>query len=86
MEETGVGYLLSTAWIGIFVKAGTPPEIAARLHEHLVAVLRAPDVVTEISRMGGIPGGQAQERFAAFVTAERLRWRETIKTSQLSLD
>ncbi|WP_316152223.1 tripartite tricarboxylate transporter substrate binding protein [Cupriavidus sp. BIC8F] len=86
MEEAGVGNLLSTAWIGIFVKASTPPEIAARLHEHLVAVLRAPDMVAEISRMGGIPGGQTQEKFAAFVTAERLRWSETIKTSHLSLD
>uniref|UniRef100_UPI003F830581 Bug family tripartite tricarboxylate transporter substrate binding protein n=1 Tax=Cupriavidus ulmosensis TaxID=3065913 RepID=UPI003F830581 len=86
MAEAGVDNFLSTAWIGIFVGAKTPPEIAGKLQENLVAVMRDRDLIAQIKQLGGIPGGQSQVEFSAFVTAERARWEKTIRTSQLSLD
>jgi tripartite-type tricarboxylate transporter receptor subunit TctC len=86
MAQAGVDNFLSIGWMGMFVAAKTPPQIVKKLEENLVAVLHDPEVIAQLKQMGGIPGGQSQAAFAAFVSAERGRWGETIKTSHLSLD
>ena len=86
MAQAGVENFLSTAWIGIFMGAKTPPEIVGKLQENLDAVMRDRDLIAQIKQLGGFPGGQSQAEFASFVTAERAHWAETIRASNLSLD
>ncbi|MDF3839111.1 tripartite tricarboxylate transporter substrate binding protein [Cupriavidus basilensis] len=86
MAQLGFDNFLSTAWVGIFVAAKTPPAIVAQLEMRLAAVMHDPDMIAQIRNMGGIPGGQPRADFTAFVAAERERWGEVIRTSHLSLD
>lgn len=86
MEQAGFDNFLSTAWIGIFVAAKTPPTIVSRLEEHLAALMRDPDLLVRIREMGGIPGGQPPAKFAAFVAGEREKWGAVIRASQMTLD
>ncbi|WER45686.1 tripartite tricarboxylate transporter substrate binding protein [Cupriavidus sp. WKF15] len=86
MEQAGFDNFLSTAWIGIFVSAKTPQGVVSDLERQLAAVMRDPDLQEQIRQMGGIPGGQSPEKFAAFVASERDRWGEVIRASHMTLD
>jgi tripartite-type tricarboxylate transporter receptor subunit TctC len=86
MAEAGVNDFVVTGWLGFFIAAGTPQPIASKLTDSLRQVLKDPEVVTRFKDLGGMPGGQPQADFAAFVERERVRWAETIKTSNVQLD
>lgn len=86
MEQAGFDNFLSTAWIGIFVPAKTPQAVVSQLERQLSAVMRDPDFLAQIRQMGGIPGGQSPEKFAAFVASERDKWGEVIRASRMTLD
>ncbi len=86
MEQAGFDNFLSTAWIGIFVSAKTPQAVVSDLERQLAALMRDPDLQEQIRQMGGIPGGQSPEGFAAFVANERDKWGAVIRASHMTLD
>lgn len=86
MEQAGFANFVSTAWIGIFVAAKTPPAVVSQLEHHLAAAMRDPDLLSQLRQMGGIPGGQSPATFSAFVAGERERWGEVIRASNMTLD
>jgi len=86
MAQAGFDNFLSTAWVGIFVAAKTPAAIVSQIEQQLAAVMSDPDLLAQIQQLGGIPGGQPPEKFAAFVAGERKRWGEVISTAHLTLE
>jgi len=86
MAQAGLDNFLSTAWVGIFVSAKTPPAIVSQIEQDLTAAMHDPDLLAQIREMGGIPGGQNRAQFTAFVASEREKWGEVIKTSHMTLD
>lgn len=79
MEEAGVKGYEMIGWNGIFVPKATPPEIVTRLNGELVKVLRSPEVVEQMARLGAVAVGSTPAEFGAFVTAESQRWGKIIK-------
>jgi tripartite-type tricarboxylate transporter receptor subunit TctC len=79
MEEAGVKGYEMIGWNGIFVPKSTPPEIVTRLSAELVKVLRSPEVVEQMAKLGAVPVGSTPAEFGAFVTAESQRWGKIIK-------
>jgi tripartite-type tricarboxylate transporter receptor subunit TctC len=79
MIEAGVKDYEMIGWNGIFVPKGTPAEIVTRLSTELVKVLRSPEVVEQMAKLGAVPVGSTPAEFAAFVTAESQRWGKIIK-------
>lgn len=86
MAQAGLDNFLSTAWVGIFVSAKTPPAIVSQIEQQLTAAMRDPDLLAKIRDMGGIPGSQSRTEFTAFVASEREKWGEVIQTSHMTLD
>lgn len=86
MAQAGFDDFLSTAWVGIFVAANTPPAIVSQWKTLLTGTMQDPDLQAQIRKLGGLPGGQSPENFAAFVAAERERWAAVIRNAHLSLD
>ncbi|MDR1969722.1 MAG: tripartite tricarboxylate transporter substrate binding protein [Burkholderiaceae bacterium] len=86
MEQAGFANLVSTAWIGIFVSAKTPPAVASQLEASLATVMRNPDLLAQLQQMGGVPGGRTPAQFDAFVASERDKWAEVIRASNLTLE
>lgn len=78
MAQAGLEDFVVTVFLGFFVRAETSPEIASKLSENLIAVLKAPDVVAQFQSMGGVPGGSSPDRFAEFVESERIKWTKLI--------
>lgn len=71
--EAGVPGVEMFGWVGLFVPAGTPPDIVGRLQKGVAQILHAPALRDEIIRSGGMVGGNSTEEFNAFWRTDRAR-------------
>jgi len=87
MAESGYPDLVTSSWQGVFVPAGTPRAVVAKLHEALVKVLAMPDVQERFSS-GGVTAiaSKTPEEFAAYVAAESERWGKVARESGATID
>ncbi|HEX2825743.1 MAG TPA: tripartite tricarboxylate transporter substrate binding protein [Burkholderiales bacterium] len=70
VAESGYPGFSHMTWIGVFVPAGTPPAIVAKLNQEIVAVLANPEVRERISKAGAEPVGKSAAEFEAMLRAE----------------
>jgi len=87
MIEAGYADFVTSSWQGVFVPAGTPRPIVARLHEALVKVLGIQDVKERFAT-GGVVANSSKtpEEFAAYVSAESERWGKVARESGATID
>jgi tripartite-type tricarboxylate transporter receptor subunit TctC len=83
LAEAGFPGIEGSAWQGIFVPAGTPPTVVARLHRELARILNLPEIRNSIIEAGAEPGGNSPEEFAAFVRADRAKWKKVAEKVNL---
>src|SRR6185436_16619113 len=70
MEESGFkGYNLIN-WFGLWLPAGAPPDIVARLHAETVKALADPEVRAQFDAQGLEGVGMPPAEFAQFVAKE----------------
>ena len=69
------------SWWGIFAPANTPRDVVTRIHDDIAAVLQIPNVRERLLEIGGEPGGDTVEQFAARVRSEIARWQQVAKTA-----
>jgi tripartite-type tricarboxylate transporter receptor subunit TctC len=86
MAEAGFAGIEGSGWNGIFVPAGTPPAIIARLQEEIARVLRLHDVQEDAFLLGTTAGGDTPEEFAAFVRAEKAKWGKVIRDAGIKAE
>ena len=55
LAEAGVANAEAYEWNGMFMPAGVPPQVAAKLTQALASALEAPDVKERITSVGGEP-------------------------------
>ena len=77
--EAGLPGFDMTTWYAVYVTAGTPPEIVARLQAELGRAVALPDVQAKLRGLGGEPGGMSVAEFAAFNAKEYERFGKLIK-------
>jgi tripartite-type tricarboxylate transporter receptor subunit TctC len=78
VAELGLPQLEAIAWNGIFVPAGTPPEVIRMLHRELVRAYNAPEVREQLARGGSYAAADTPEEFAAFLRSEQDKWRRVV--------
>src|SRR5436305_2988129 len=85
VAETVPGYEAS-AFYGMGVAKGTPPEIIDKLNKEINAALADPNVKARLADLGGmlIPGSPAD--FGKLVAAETEKWAKVIKDGGVSLE
>jgi len=86
MAEAGVPGYDGSAWVGLMVPAATPRDIVDKLQQTLAQALREPALVTTINGMGVVPGGQAPAEFAAFMAAERARYKKVVDANGITIN
>lgn len=87
LDELGIKGVELYEWNGMFVPAGTPPDIVARFSDALVKTLDQPEVSKQISDLGGerLPGGRAganQFLKQQAIVLRKVIQDENIKTSE----
>jgi tripartite-type tricarboxylate transporter receptor subunit TctC len=80
IAQTYPGFDLVT-WIGIFVPAGTPDAIRARLHGDIVKVLRQPAVNKRLVDLGNEVVAGSAEKLAAHIDGELALYAKIIKSA-----
>ena len=70
IAEQGFPGFSHMTWIGIFVPAGTPPAIIARLNQEIVAALSNAEVRDRIEKAGAEPVGRSASDFQAMLNAD----------------
>ena len=66
-------------WFGVFVPAGTPRPLVARLNTEIRAVLALPEVRERYVSLGVEPQDSSAEAFGAYVQAEIVKWSRLLK-------
>jgi tripartite-type tricarboxylate transporter receptor subunit TctC len=82
LAESGVTDFESLAWFGFMARAGTPPDVLAKLSDHLQRALQSPEVRNKIAESGDVPAGTSQE-FADLLAREHVRWERTVKAANI---
>jgi tripartite-type tricarboxylate transporter receptor subunit TctC len=86
MSEAGVPGYDANAWFGVFVPAGTPPEIIARLNAEITTILKEPKVRSTLLALGGEPVGSTPAEFGAFFRNEVEKWGKVIREAKMQID
>jgi len=86
MIESGVpGYVVLT-YTGVVAPAATPPEIVGKINAALNASLQTPEAVAALRRIGVESQPSSPQEFAAFLAAERDKWREVVRLSGIKIE
>lgn len=83
-RELGLQGFDSLGWSGIAVKAGTPPEIIARLHRTIEAFHRDPRVQERLRTMATIAMEGPSEQLMETAKRDSATWAEAISELNLS--
>ncbi len=86
MSEAGVKDFDIYTWWGLLAPAGTPPEIVAKLNEHVRGALTAPDLREKFNAMGAAPSPTSPEAFGEFIRAEQVKYAKIVKDSGARVD
>jgi tripartite-type tricarboxylate transporter receptor subunit TctC len=77
--EAGLVGFDMTTWYAVYVTAGSPPEIVAKLQAELARVVALPDVQARLRGLGGEPGGMTVEQFTKYNAQEYERFGRLIR-------
>ena len=86
VAESGVPGMAYSAWVGFYAPAGTPRDIAARLGQDLLAILRNPVVAEKIRSIGFDPRPGDAEALAALHRTELSTVGATVKAAGIKAE
>ena len=81
--EQGMPGVEAKGWQGIMVPTGTPRPIIDKLYAEMKKVLALPEIRNQLIETGAEPGGETPEEFAAFIRADRERWKKWIVDARI---
>jgi tripartite-type tricarboxylate transporter receptor subunit TctC len=83
IAESGLpGYEL-TAWVGVFVRAKTPPETIAKLNELVTAFVNSAEARNYLVTIGATPFPSTPQELGAFQEVDTKRWAEIVETAKI---
>ncbi|MDB5591711.1 tripartite tricarboxylate transporter substrate-binding protein, partial [Enterovirga sp.] len=81
MQEAGVPDYEIIGWLAAFSRAGTPPDLVARLNAGILKAINAPDAESFFRSIGGEPFGSTPAELGAFVQSETAKWATYVAVS-----
>lgn len=81
VAESGlVGYDVS-GWVGLLGPAGMPPAVVDTINSNVNAILKKPEFVDKLAKIGAVPTGGSPADFRNFITAEIAKWSDLVKAN-----
>jgi tripartite-type tricarboxylate transporter receptor subunit TctC len=74
------------SWFGLFVPAGTPAPIVAKLEQEVSRIVQQPQMREKILAQGAEPVGNKSADFAGYIKTETAKWAQVVKTSGARVD
>ena len=76
----------STTWFGLFGPKGLPTEVVTRVNTAANQVLKDPEVIDKLTRLGIEPVGGTPAQFTAMLATELAKWKKIINERKITLD
>jgi tripartite-type tricarboxylate transporter receptor subunit TctC len=87
MREAGLPDYNLEFWYGVFVPAGTPPAIVARLYEATAAAMQQASVKASLAREGtDVSLSASPEQFASFLVEDGKFWVRLVKGANVKVE
>ncbi|MGN1285787.1 MAG: Bug family tripartite tricarboxylate transporter substrate binding protein [Bradyrhizobium sp.] len=83
LAEAGLPGAEMTAWVGVFVRAGTPREIIAKLSQVVLAFVNDKDTAGYLQSVGAKPFPAGPDALKAFEEADARRWAEIVAIAKI---
>ena len=84
--EAGLPGFNVSSWTGLFVPAGTPRPLIAKLNEETARITHDQAYLAQMKSLGTDVASSTPEQFSAFVKAEVKKWGEAVKRAGVSVD
>ena len=84
--EIGLPNLIASAWFAIVAPPGTPEAVVQKINTDAGAALIRGDVRGKFLELGAEPVGSTPHGTALFIREEEMRWRDVIKTANVTLE
>lgn len=86
LKELGLPGAVVETWYGVFVPAGTPPEVVAKLNADFNSLLQLPEVRETMTKQGLAVAGGKPERLQELTKAELARWARVVDKAGIKAD
>lgn len=86
MAEAGYSGFEPNGWFGLFVPAGTPPEVIRKLSAETARIVKLPDVVERFTALGLTPLGNTPEEFNQMLRTDAPKWAKIVKDANIKAD
>ncbi|UCU97540.1 tripartite tricarboxylate transporter substrate binding protein [Acidovorax radicis] len=86
VAETVIPGYEAYEWNGVFLPAGTPEPVAAKLRDAVQEVMKEDEMKQRLADMGAQPVGSTPAEFAAFLKKEDSKWSEVVRKGNIKLD
>jgi tripartite-type tricarboxylate transporter receptor subunit TctC len=87
MAESGFPDIGTNAWQGLFVPAGTPKPVIAKLHTAIVEIMQRSDVKEQFAkRLITVSTSKTPEEFGTLVNSETIKWNKIVKSLNVKID
>jgi tripartite-type tricarboxylate transporter receptor subunit TctC len=83
VDEAGLKGFEVDLWLGIFAPVGIPADTLAKLNAEITKVLKKPELIAALAKVGVEPNGTSPEAGAAFLKAEFDKWRKVITNGNI---
>ncbi len=84
MQESGVAGFDVSSWQALYLPAGTPPAIVAKLNAEVQKIVAMPEVKAKMEGLGLEYTPNSPQQFAEFQKAEQARWAKVIKDGNVT--
>jgi tripartite-type tricarboxylate transporter receptor subunit TctC len=86
LDESGLTGLDVSQWWGVFLPAGSPRNVIARLHKEIVDIIKLPAVAARMADLGAEPVGSTPQQLRELVRSEIEKYRKIVKATNLKID
>lgn len=86
MAEIGMPQIAIPAWAGIVAAGGTPPDVIARLHKDMTAVLQQPAVQERLSASQTTIETSTPDALRALIATDIERWGRVVKAANIKTE
>jgi tripartite-type tricarboxylate transporter receptor subunit TctC len=86
IAEAGIPGFAVDNWTGVFVPAGTPRDVVARLNGAFAKAVQVPETRARLLDSGIGVAHNSPEQFTQFIRGETAKWRKVIEQSGVRVD
>jgi tripartite-type tricarboxylate transporter receptor subunit TctC len=86
MAEAGVAGYEVYEWNAVFVPAGTPAPVVAKLAEALAQAMASPDIRERVASLGGEIAGYGPKEADRFIREQTELWGKVVKAGNIRVD